>query len=211
MASRIWFLPGWWRLVLLALPLVIAAGVLAAVLAFPPSPQAPAARVPPRGPGVPPAPSGGAADTAATDALPASGGLLVSVTGAVTNPGLYRVTKGERASAAIAAAGGLTGDADPDRLPNLAARLKDGQEIKVPTRTGPARRGTGTTSANSRVSLNSSTADELAAVPGFTADLAAAAIRYRQDYGGFSSTRELVTVLGMGEADYLVARRYLTV
>jgi competence protein ComEA len=204
MASRIWFLPGWWRLVLLALPLVIAAGVLAAVLAFPPSPQAPAARVPP-------APSEGAADTAATDALPASGGLLVSVTGAVTNPGLYRVAKGERASAAIAAAGGLTGDADPDRLPNLAARLKDGQEIKVPTRTGPARRGTGTTSGNARVSLNSATADELAAVPGFTADLAAAAIRYRQDYGGFSSTRELVAVLGMGEADYLAARRYLTV
>jgi competence protein ComEA len=160
---------------------------------------------------VPPPPSVGAADTAATDPLPASGGLLVSVTGAVTNPGLYRVTKGERASAAIAAAGGLTGDADPDRLPNLAARLKDGQEIKVPTRTAPARRGTGTTSGNSRVSLNSATTDELAAVPGFTADLAAAAIRYRQDYGGFSSTRELVTVLGMGEADYLVARRYLTV
>ena len=39
----------------------------------------------------------------------------------------------------------------------------------------------------------------------------AAAVRYRQEYGGFSSTRELVTVLGMGEADYLVARRYLTV
>jgi competence protein ComEA len=186
--------------VLLALPLVISAGVLAAVLAFPSSPQAPAARVPP-------APSGGAADTAAADALPASGGLLVSVTGAVTNPGLYRVAKGERTSAAIAAAGGLTGDADPNRLPNLAARLKDGQEVKVPTRTAPARGSSRTTG----VSLNVATADELAAVPGFTADLAAAAVRYRQDYGGFSSTRELVTVLGMGEADYLIARRYLTV
>jgi competence protein ComEA len=201
MASRIWFLPGWWRLVLLALPLVISAGVLAAVFAFPPSPQAPAARVPP-------APSGGAADAAAADALPAAGGLLVSVTGAVANPGLYRIAKGERASAAIAAAGGLTADADPNRMPNLAARLKDGQEVKVPTRTAPARGGSTRTT---RVSLNAATTDELAAVPGFTTDLAAAAIRYRQDYGGFSSTRELVTVLGMGEADYLVARSYLTV
>ncbi|MBJ7614633.1 MAG: helix-hairpin-helix domain-containing protein [Candidatus Dormibacteraeota bacterium] len=202
MASRIWFLPGWWRLVLLALPLVISAGVLAAVFAFLPSPQAPAARVPP-------APSGGAADAAAADALPAAGGLLVSVTGAVANPGLYRVAKGERASAAIAAAGGLTADADPNRMPNLAARLKDGQEVKVPARTAPARGAA--SSRTTRVSLNAATTDELAAVPGFTADLAEAAVRYRQDYGGFSSMRELVTVLGMGEADYLIARSYLTV
>ncbi|PZR92488.1 MAG: hypothetical protein DLM67_14875 [Candidatus Nephthysia bennettiae] len=161
MASRIWFLPGWWRLVLLALPLVISAGVLAAVFAFLPSPQAPAARVPP-------APSGGAAD-----------------------------------------AGGLTADADPNRMPNLAARLKDGQEVKVPARTAPARGAA--SSRTTRVSLNAATTDELAAVPGFTADLAEAAVRYRQDYGGFSSMRELVTVLGMGEADYLIARSYLTV
>src|SRR5207302_5306683 len=98
MASRIWLLPGWSRFVLLALPLVISAGVLAAVLAFPPSPQAPAASAPS-------APSGVAGDTAAVDALPAPGGLLVSVTGAVAKPGLYRLAKGERASAAIAAAG----------------------------------------------------------------------------------------------------------
>jgi competence protein ComEA len=161
---------------------------------------------------VPSAPFGGAPDTAAADALPASGGLLVSVTGAVANPGLYRIPKGERASAAIAAAGGMTPDADPNRMPNLAARLKDGQEVKVPARTGAARTpaGRGTT-RSAAVSLNAGTADELAAVPGFTSDLAAAAVRYRQDYGGFSTTRELVTVLGMGEADYLVARRYLTV
>jgi competence protein ComEA len=198
MASRIWLVPGWWRWVLLALPLVVSAGVLAWVLIFPPSPQAPAATVPP-------APNRGAG--AAADALPASGGLLVSVSGAVAHPGLYRVAKGERAAAAIAAAGGLTGEADQNRLPNLAARLKDGQEVKVPSRTASARGG----SRTSAVSLNSATADELAAVPGFTADLAAAAVRYRQEYGGFSSTRELVTVLGMGEADYLTARRYLTV
>jgi competence protein ComEA len=200
MASRIWLLPGWGRLALLATPPVLAVGVLAAVLIFPPSPQAPAARVPS-------APTGGAGDTGATDALPASGGLLVSVTGAVAKPGLYRVAKGERASAAIAAAGGMTGDADPNRMPNLAARLKDGQELKVPARTATARGG----SRTAAVSLNAATADELAAVPGFTSDLAAAAIRYRQDYGGFSSTRELVIVLGMAEADYLVARRHLTV
>jgi competence protein ComEA len=205
MASRIWLLPGWRRLVLLATPPVLAVGVLAAVLIFPPSPQAPAARVPP----APNHAAGTAADAGganAADALPSSGGLLVSVTGAVAHPGLYRVAKGERAFAAIAAAGGLTSEADPNRLPNLAARLKDGQEVKVPAKQAPGRGSSSTT----RVSLNSATAAELAAVPGFTPDLAAAAVRYRQDFGGFTSTRELVTVLGMGDADYQLARQHVT-
>jgi competence protein ComEA len=124
----------------------------------------------------------------------------------VTHPGLYRVAKGERAFAAIAAAGGLTSEADPNRLPNLAARLKDGQEVKVPAKQAPGRGSSSTT----RVSLNAATAAELAAVPGFTPDLAAAAVRYRQDFGGFTSTRELVTVLGMGDADYQLARQHVT-
>jgi competence protein ComEA len=206
MASRIWLLPGWRRLALLATPPVLAVGVLAAVLIFPPSPQAPAARVPPapnHAAGTAPDPGG----ANAADALASSGGLLVSVTGAVAHPGLYRVAKGERAFAAIAAAGGLTSDADPNRLPNLAARLKDGQEVKVPAKQAPGRGGS---TRASRVSLNSATAAELAAVPGFTPDLAAAAVRYRQDFGGFSSTRELVTGLGMGQADYQLARSHLT-
>jgi competence protein ComEA len=205
MAPRFWLLPGWRRLALLATPPILAAGVLAAVLIFPPSPQAPAARVPPA-----PNPAGGVAGDAgggaAADALPKSGGLLVSVTGAVAHPGLYRLAKGERAYAAIAAAGGLTNEADPNRLPNLAARLKDGQEVKVPPRQAPGRG----TSRNAGVSLNSATVEELAAVPGFTTDMASAAVRYRQDFGGFSSTRELVTVLGMGEADYQLARHHVT-
>ena len=61
------------------------------------------------------------------------------------------------------------------------------------------------------MSLNSASADELAALPGFSSELATAAVRYRTDYGGFASTRELVTVLGMSEADYLLARRYVTI
>jgi competence protein ComEA len=134
----------------------------------------------------------------------------VAVSGAVAHPGLYRVAKGERVYAAIAAAGGLTAEADKTRLPNLAARLHDGQEVKVPGR-GAASTTRSGSSRPAAVSLNHATADELAAVPGFTADLAAAAVRYRQEYGGFSSTRELVSVLGMGEADYLLARKYLTV
>src|SRR5262249_28826708 len=154
-------------------------------------------------------PAAGAAAPAAAPAaagnagalLPAPGGLLVEVTGAVVHPGVYRVAKGERVSAAVAAAGGITAGAGPNRLPPMAARLKDGQQIKVPFLGAPLRSsGTGSTRV-ARVSLNGATADQLASVPGFTPDLAAAVIDYRTRFGGFTSTRELVDVLAMSQAD----------
>jgi competence protein ComEA len=164
----------------------------------------------------PPPPAGGnllaaGGNAPAGTSLPPPTGLLVDVSGAVVHPGVYRVAAGERASAAIAAAGGLTADADPTRLPNMATRLKDGQQIKVPSRTAPARSsGTGS-SRVAAVSLNAATAEQLASVPGFTPDLAAAVIQYRTEFGGFATTRELVDVLEMSEADYQLARRYVTV
>lgn len=201
MISRIWLPPGWPRLLLLALPLALAAAGLLAVIVYSPSPQAPAATVPP-------APNPNGDQAAGADAFPAQGGLLVQVSGAVANPGLYRLAKGERVSAAVAAAGGITADADPEKLPDLAARLRDGQHVKVPSRRSPAStRTTRATAAN----LNSATSDELSTIPGFSVELAAAAVRYRTQYGGFVTTRELVTVLGMSESDFVQARRYVTV
>jgi competence protein ComEA len=151
--------------------------------------------------------AGGGADAEAA-AVPPPAGLLVEVSGAVARPGIYRIAKGERVSAAIAAAGGLAADADPDRAPNLAARLKDGQQVVVP-RLGAPGRGGGSSSRSATVSLNTASAGQLAAVPGFTPQLAAAVIEYRTTYGGFTTTRELVDVLQMSQSDYQVARRYV--
>ena len=137
--------------------------------------------------------------------LPPPAGLLVDVVGAVLRPGLYRVARGARVYDAIAAAGGLTADADPTRLPDLAGRLKDGEQIKVPLLSG-ASGGTVIT----RTSINSATAGELALVPGFTEAFAQEVIDYRTNFGGFESTSELVDILGMSESDFLIARRYLT-
>jgi competence protein ComEA len=136
---------------------------------------------------------------------PPPAGLLVDVVGAVVKPGLYRVPRGDRVYDAIAAAGGLTADADPTRLPNLAGRLTDGEQVKVPFVKG-ASGGTLIT----RTSLNSATVDELALVPGFTEAFAQEVVDYRANFGGFQATSELVDVLGMSEADFVIARRYLT-
>jgi competence protein ComEA len=137
--------------------------------------------------------------------LPPPSGLLVDVVGAVAKPGLYRLPRGDRVYDAIAAAGGLTGYADSTRLPNLAGRLTDGEQIKVPLDKGAP----GGTVVN-RTSLNTATAEELALVPGFTEAFAEEVVDYRTNFGGFQATSELVDVLGMSEADFVIARRYLT-
>ena len=136
--------------------------------------------------------------------VPPPAGLLVHVVGAVANPGLYRVPRGGRVYDAIAAAGGLSPDADLSKLPNLAGRLQDGEQVKVAF----AKTTSGT--VVTRTNLNTATLDELEALPGFSAAFAQEVIDYRTNFGGFQSTRELVDILGMSEAEYVITRRYLT-
>src|SRR5579864_5343696 len=58
--------------------------------------------------------------------------VIVYVSGAVRHPGLYPLGATLRVTDAIVAAGGLTEDADPNCLPNLAAHVKDAKQVAVP-------------------------------------------------------------------------------
>ena len=181
--------PGWKRLLLIAAPVALAAAAVMGAYAYAVSQTAAAAPAP--------QPLNPVLD------VPAQPGLLVDVSGAVENPGLYRLPRGDRVFDAIAAAGGLSPDADTSKLPNLAGRLKDGEQVKVAF----ARTTSGTVTV--RVNLNTATLEELETVPGFTPSFAQECIDYRTNFGGFQNTRELVDVLGMSEAEYVVVRRYL--
>lgn len=182
-------IPGGRRIALLVIPVAVALGGVGAAYL-----HSSAVAVPP-----PPAPS----RLPAVD-VPPPAGLLVDVIGAVENPGLYRLPRGDRVYDAIAAAGGLSPDADAAKLPNMAGRLKDGEQVKV------AFAKTTSSTVVTRVNLNTATLEELETVPGFTEAFAQDCIDYRTNFGGFQNTRELVDVLGMSEADYVIARRYLT-
>ena len=182
--------PGWKRPLLLAAPITLGVAAIAGAYLYTSSIQAAA---PPAQP-----PANPALD------VPAQPGLLVDVSGAVENPGLYRLPRGDRVFDAIAAAGGLSPDADLSKLPNLAGRLKDGEQVKV----GFARTSSGTVIV--RTNLNAATLEELETVPGFTPAFAQECIDYRTNFGGFQNTRELVDILGMSEAEYVIARRYLS-
>lgn len=61
----------------------------------------------------------------------AAAAIKVYVSGAVHNPGLHDIAPGSRAVDAIAAAGGMTEEANKDRV-NLAKICKDGMQINVP-------------------------------------------------------------------------------
>jgi len=121
--------------------------------------------------------------------------VIVYVNGAVAQPGLYTLSSGLRVVDAIVAAGGLSDQADPTCLPNLAAHVKDAKQITVPF-LGRCAKG----AKKTKLDINSATRDQLLAVPGMDPSLADAVIAYREAYGPFQSLNELKSALGIDAA-----------
>ncbi|HZZ65096.1 MAG TPA: ComEA family DNA-binding protein [Candidatus Baltobacteraceae bacterium] len=145
----------------------------------------------------------------------ASSGAVVYVAGAVLRPGLYQLPPAARADEAVRRAGGFATGADPAGV-NLAARIEDGEEIRVPhmgeTVKPRSGRRASRKSARTRHVVDVNTADPraLASLPGIGASLAQRIVEYRQLNGPFGSLDELADVSGMTQrridsiASYLV-------
>jgi competence protein ComEA len=137
-----------------------------------------------------------AADEAPLNA-PQDPTVLVFVSGAVAHPGLYRLSPDARVADAIAAAGGMASDADPGRLPNLAAKIHDGRQINVPFLRGSAG---ASTSRVPKLDVNSATLDDLRQVAGMPAGLPEAIVAYRSRFGPFTSLTDLRQALALDSA-----------
>jgi competence protein ComEA len=122
--------------------------------------------------------------------------VIVYINGAVRSPGLYTLASTLRVSDAIVAAGGLTEDADPSCLPNLAAHIKDAKQIAVPL-IGHCAKG-----KKAKLDINTATRDQLLLVPGMDAPLADAILKYREDFGGFLALTELKSAMGLDANTY---------
>jgi len=137
----------------------------------------------------------------ATHARPAAAAaaIVVDVAGAVARPGLYHLAAGTRIADAVAAAGGVTRQAD-ETLVNLAAPLADGEQVLVPARGAAAGGGSGAgpPSPAAPLDLNTATAEQLDALPGVGPATAQKIIDYRQSHGPFRSVDELEGVPGIG-------------
>ena len=136
--------------------------------------------------------------------------MVVYVTGAVAAPGVYRLLPGERVSDAIDAAGGMTADADAERV-EMAQRVRDEMHIIVPrkgqTAAVPAQSATpkvpkptsNTPKNESLVNVNSATQAELEALPGIGATLAARLVEYRASHSPFRTLDDLRQIRGYND------------
>ena len=167
--------------------------------------------------GAGPASSGGATSGGDTAG---SGQIVVDVDGAVAHPGLYKLPPGSRVQAALAAAGGLSPQADAHRI-NRAAKLHDGQKLYVLSQgesapplaasSGQGCEGQACTSAEGGLSgsdpegqglvnINTANAAQLTQLPGVGPAIAQKIIDYRTANGPFTSVDDLTKVPGIGAA-----------
>ena len=135
---------------------------------------------------------------------PMPGMLTVYVSGAVVTPGVYLLPDGSRVDAAIQAAGGFVPGAEPGSI-NLAAELKDGQQIDVPGIVSSSHINAG------RVNINSATVSELDALPGIGPMTAQTIVDYRLQNGPFQVIQDLQNVPGIGPATYERIKDYITI
>ena len=158
--------------------------------------------------------------------------ITVYVSGAVANPGLHEIAPGSRAVEAITAAGGMTEEANKDKV-NLAKICKDGMQVNVPRLSAKERRrfavantpassveaaGQDSTSYNAaqeretaltgKVHLNTATAEELETLPGVGVVTAQRIVEYRSAHG-FARIEDLMNVKGIGQAKFKKMQHWL--
>ena len=139
--------------------------------------------------------------------------VWVHVAGEVRRPGLYRLDPDARAGAAVDAAGGLRRRADLTAI-NLAATVRDGQQIIVPARgesspaAAPARHAGAAPGGGggAKVSLGSATVQQLDGLDGIGPTLAQRIIEWRDAHGGFQSVEQLREVEGIGDKRFEALR-----
>lgn len=162
--------------------------------------------------------------------------VRVQVSGAVLEPGIYDVPASCRVEEAIAAAGGLTENADSERV-NLVRKVRDGMQIRVPVqkaartsrtqrksaqaksglgesasgKSGSVKAGSGrNNSIMQSVRINSASAGELQQLPGIGPALAQRIVETRSR-GRFTSVEDLLRVPGIGKAKLAKLRDYVEV
>lgn len=148
----------------------------------------------------------GASDPAAvgTASVPT---IYVHILGQVAAPGIYQLPDGSRVVDAVAAAGGLTTDADTAGV-NLARVVGDGEQIIVPAvgeHTAASATGPGL------VNINTADSAALETLPRIGPAMAGRIIAWREANGRFSAIEDLLDVTGIGETTFAGLKDLVTV
>ena len=148
--------------------------------------------------------------------------VVVYLCGAVNEPGIYTLPGGSRLYEALALAGGFSAEADP-AYHNLARDIADGERIYIlsfeETKAltteqavqGEAGGQTASQGENSKIDLNTATAEQLMELPGIGEAKAAGILEYRKRVGRFTDIEEIMNVSGIGEAMFEKIKDKVTV
>ena len=152
---------------------------------------------------------------AETEAYPASSGgqtedaeeteseeksLIVHVCGAVADPGVYALPEGSRVMDAVQLAGGMTAEADAERL-NLASVIEDGQQIRIPYQDEAPEAGEDSPPRDTRVNINTAPLEELMTLPGIGESRAGDIMAYREKHR-FDKPADIMNVPGIKEGAF---------
>lgn len=140
--------------------------------------------------------------------------IIIHITGCVKNQGIVEIDQGKRIVDVIAAAGGVTEDADITKV-NLAYIVKDAQKIYIPSIYDEKELeyisvdngdnviiDDNSGGEKTMININKATQTELEQLPGIGPSTALKIIQYREENKKFNSIEEIKEVPGIGDAKF---------
>lgn len=148
--------------------------------------------------------------------------IVIHIAGQVANPGIVELKDGARIVEAIEAAGGVTSDANLEKI-NLAYILEDGMKVYIPSiadedennyvTTGSS--GVSSNSSNAtqtlKININTASVDDFSKIPGIGSSIASRIVEYRKENGKFSTVEDIKNVSGIGDAKFNNIKSYIYV
>ena len=162
--------------------------------------------------------------------------IVIHITGAICNEGIYELEENSRIADAVKMAGGLKEDADLKQI-NLAYVLEDGMKVNIPSSielknnpnfeyitmsSGDEKNDSNKNATTvdtksesafkvSNVNINTATQTELETLPGIGPSTALKIINYRKEKGKFNKIEDIKNVNGIGENKYEEIKKYIYV
>lgn len=150
--------------------------------------------------------------------------IVIHITGAICNEGIYELEENSRIADAVKMAGGLKEDADLKQI-NLAYVLEDGMKINIPSKNESTNEPSNNAESyitkenlnsfnnakTSKVNINSATQTELETLPGIGPSTALKIINYRKEKGKFNKIEDIKNVNGIGESKFNKIKEFIKI
>ncbi len=138
--------------------------------------------------------------------------IMVHVSGQVYHPGIYELIQGDRVVDVVDLAGGLTKQADLDRI-NLAKKLNDEDKIYIPSIDEILTVEADiikSSSSSGLLNINTCSIKDLESLPGIGEVIANRVVEYRNT-SRFQKPEDIMNVSGIGDSKYEQIKDLITV